>query len=204
MKENKLKDMSIDTIYKVMNDIRSQLSNVAQENNVRFEGGAGLARCLFISTLIVQLNAKLVYETGFNIGGTAGPTADALRFTEGKFVGFEIDRGKQVVVDKFLSMFPNAEMVWGDSQQTLEKRWKETQEQPDLFFVDGGHSEQVCTCDFNHALKIVRPGGIIMVDDISNPPVSNVIHQLIPSTGSMWFEGIHQGTGVVIYQKPTG
>lgn len=191
-----------DAVYNQIGSNKRRLGNIVLENSVPFEGGAGAQRGLFIASLIMQLDAQLAYETGFNIGGTASYAAEALAYTGGRFVGFELKTEVKPVVDEFLRIYPHAEMVWGDSQVTLRERWERTQERPDFFFVDGGHSQKVCAYDFNHALQIVKPGGIIMVDDISNPPISDFIRQLIPENGSLWFEGKHQGTGVAIYQVP--
>ena len=179
-----------------------ELRDLAKEKQILFEGGTNIVRGLMAINFVIQLNAQLVYETGFNVGGSAAVMSEALQYTGGKLVSFEIDKSKRPVADRFLELYPNSEIVWGDSRQTLEQRWQNTNECPDFFFVDGGHSEEICSYDFNHALKIVKPGGVIMVDDTSNAPVKNVIHSLVPDIGSMWFEGEHQGTGVVVYQKP--
>lgn len=39
----------------------------------------------------------------------------------------------------------------------------------DMIFVDGDHSAEGCVLDMDHALRLLAPGGVVLVDDLDNP-----------------------------------
>ena len=60
----------------------------------------------------------------------------------------------------------------GNTKETLPK-WIESDEfQPfDFAWIDGGHSEETITSDYENIRKAISPGGLIVMDDYYNPPL---------------------------------
>lgn len=183
-----------------LEELGRPLFEYGQSLGITFEGGAAEDKKLLLFTLVHLLGAKLVYETGFNAGGAACCIAEALHHFQGKYVGFEISERRRPVIEEFHRRFPGNEVVMGNSAATLPARWEATQERPDLFFVDGDHTEAATKRDLQHAVNIVRPGGIVMVDDIRLPPVRKALISVVPEKEWVWFDGPHCGPGSCIYQ----
>ena len=45
----------------------------------------------------------------------------------------------------------------------------------DLVHVDGGHSEFCATCYMKHADLLLKPGGIMIVDDTDAPQINRLV-----------------------------
>lgn len=58
----------------------------------------------------------------------------------------------------------------------------------DLVFIDGGHSEETVKADFANALKIIRRGGSIMLDDHWNYPGGGGCAPLIRTLSRLDFD----------------
>ena len=52
----------------------------------------------------------------------------------------------------------------------------------DIVHIDGGHSEECINNDFKNAIKLVKSGGIIIIDDTDSQHISNYVDQYL-STG---------------------
>jgi predicted O-methyltransferase YrrM len=189
------------TILELLLSPQAALMSYGQERGITFEGGAGPDKKLLLFALVYILGAKLVYETGFNAGGTASAMAESLKLTRGKYVGFEIAEKRVPVIEEFHRRYPGHEVVMGNSAVTLPARWEATRETPDLFFVDGDHSEHGALKDMEHAKKIVRPGGVIMVDDVNDPGIRRAINRAFEPSKIMWFDNEQvNGPGSCVYQ----
>lgn len=46
----------------------------------------------------------------------------------------------------------------------------------DLVFVDGGHLYELAFCDILFGLRLVRPGGLVVVDDVWMPSVTTAVN----------------------------
>ena len=197
--------MNESLVHKIFDGLQSPanvLGEFAKARGISFEGGAAIDKKLMLFTLTIMTNAKLVYETGFNVGGSACSFAEALKQTGGKYVGFEIAERRRPVFEEFLRRYPGHEIVMGDSASTLPQRWEATHEQPDVFFVDGDHRAQAAIGDIKHALNIVRPGGMIMIDDVAHPPVRAAVDEILEEDRIIWFnDPDYHGPGSCIYQK---
>jgi hypothetical protein len=69
-----------------------------------------------------------------------------------------------------------------------------------LVFIDGGHDEDVCRHDTTVALKLVRPGGVIVWDDYTPywPGVYRVVNDIARTRPVRHFPRL----GLVIHQVP--
>ena len=54
-------------------------------------------------------------------------------------------------------------------QKTSREFWAQNVDEFDFIYIDGSHLPRDFILDFVHALKHVRPGGIIWCDDYANP-----------------------------------
>jgi predicted O-methyltransferase YrrM len=61
------------------------------------------------------------------------------------------------------------EFIVGKSQDELPKLY-ESGERFNLILVDGDHSREACRNDMELSHKLLEPGGIMLVDDLSNAP----------------------------------
>ena len=73
------------------------------------------------------------------------------------------------------SKHPNKEVVLigGDTRGTLIGFHK----QVDFVFVDGGHSVATIINDLHHAYRVVKPGGLIVADDVYIGRSAEFLHQ---------------------------
>ncbi len=76
--------------------------------------------------------------------------------------------------------FSIADMTFvpGDSRETLRAA-RDSGKQFDLFHLDGGHAEEIYRADIENVLPMMKPSGIIIIDDTNIPYISNHIDQLI-------------------------
>jgi predicted O-methyltransferase YrrM len=70
------------------------------------------------------------------------------------------------------------ELIQGDSRVEV-KKWVDadptTRERSfDLVHVDGGHSEDCVSNDFPNAIRLVKHGGLVVIDDVNNSYINNL------------------------------
>ena len=117
---------------------------------------------------------KKICEIGFNAGHSAvlllqasSPDAEVLFFDLGEHAYME------PCYDYVKGEFPQkTTMIVGDSRQTIPRHIAEHPEVMatfDLVHVDGGHEESVFSSDIQCAMKLIKPGGIVIVDDTQVP-----------------------------------
>lgn len=172
----------------------------AREQGIGHEGYTDHVKRMMLASLVIS-NATtldtLIYETGFNTGASAAALAEAIEITGGKLVCFEIDELKKPIADKFLERFPETQFVWGDSGETILPRLAQDAGKVTLFHQDGSHGEEDTSQEISNALVLLKPGGILVVDDSNDPTTARAIRCIIPNEG-LWLT--HQ-TGQFIYQK---
>jgi len=84
------------------------------------------------------------------------------------------------------SRFPHShfEYIEGDSTVTMPA-WIERNAAVvgtyDVVHVDGGHSEHCVTSDMRNADRLVKLGGILIVDDTNHPPIARCADAFVAS-----------------------
>ena len=124
--------------------------------------------------------ARLVIETGFNGGHSAAAFLAAS--PDVKVVSFDIARWDYVRQAKTLidELFPGRHtLIFGDSRWTVEEYWDANPtSRADIVFIDGGYHEDVPWSDATNLLNILRPGGLLVLDDIDYPDVGQAWKRL--------------------------
>lgn len=116
------------------------------------------------------INAKRVCEIGFNAGHSALLMLLSKTITDFTIFDIGLHKYTKPTFDYIVSKFPNVkfEYVIGDS--TIEMPlWINKNShlcgQYDVVHIDGGHSEYCITNDIKNSLKLVKIGGILVIDD---------------------------------------
>lgn len=108
---------------------------------------------------------QLAGETGFGAGGSATALLSANETI--RVVSFELAAtyGVQLAKHAIDGAYPGRHrLVGGDSRVTVPA-WDGGLF--GLFFVDGDHSRDGATADLEAALAVTRPGGLIVIDDLT-------------------------------------
>ena len=140
-----------------------------RDNGARmYEGGASVEEALYLRSVTRLTEAKTVAEIGFNVGFSS------IAFLESgpdvTVVSFELDRRHAVELAKDFvdERYPGRhELVIGNSLQTVPAYAETKAGTFDLVFVDGGHEYEIATADILNSCRLARPGGIIVVDDLT-------------------------------------
>jgi hypothetical protein len=79
------------------------------------------------------------------------------------------------------SEFPNAiiDYIQGDSTVEIPKKMRFLEDIYDVVHVDGGHSQHCVTTDLDSASKLVKKGGIIIVDDTNFTHISDTLDEFL-------------------------
>lgn len=110
-------------------------------------------------------DAALAGETGFAQGGSAAAmlsASDTIRVASFEIADhYDLHLAKHGIDGAFPGRHS---LIQGDSRETLPA-W----DGPlfDLFFVDGDHSYDGAMSDLVNALAMTRPGGLIVIDDLT-------------------------------------
>ena len=127
------------------------------------QGGASPAQHDYLRAAAAGMS--LAGETGFAEGRSAAALLSANETI--RVVSFEIADHYDIHLAKhgIDGAFPDRHsLVQGDSRETVPD-W----DGPlfDLFFVDGDHTVDGASADLTNALAITRPGGLIVIDDLT-------------------------------------
>jgi hypothetical protein len=124
-----------------------------------------------------------ICEIGFNAGHSAMLLLLASSATT--FTIFDIGHHlyTQSCLNYIEHIFPQVafEYIVGDSTQTMPTHMEGRQETYDLVHVDGGHSEFCATSDMKHADILLKPGGIMVVDDTDAPQINGLVNLYLAS-----------------------
>jgi predicted O-methyltransferase YrrM len=115
----------------------------------------------FIFEVSRLLKPALSWEIGSCDGAGAGHLAEGHR--DGLVITVDISPDSKKKVDDLF--VPNVVALLGDSIEVLDKlKWKP---QIDLLFIDGEHSRRQVEAEYLAYRGLMRPGGIILMDDIA-------------------------------------
>ena len=124
-----------------------------------------------------------ICEIGFNAGHSAMLLLLASSATT--FTVFDIGhhRYTQPCLNYIEHIFPHVafEYIVGDSTLTMPTQMEGRQETYDLVHVDGGHSEFCATSDMKHADILLKPSGIMVVDDTDAPQINGLVNLYLAS-----------------------
>ena len=160
-----------------------------RENGARvYEGGASADEALYLRNLARLTGARTIAEIGFNVGFSSIAFLES--DPEVTVVSFELDRRHAVEMAKSFvdDRYPGRhELVIGNSLQTVPAYAEGKSGAFDLIFVDGGHEYEVAAADIRNARKLARPGGILVVDDLTP------WHPWGAGPAQAWYEAIDEG-----------
>ncbi len=202
---------------KIIGDLGAELIDFAVAQDIKMEGSTSIHKRLMLATWINICGTESVkmengqyshhhppvifYETGFNIGLSAVAACEAVANCPGggKVISFELDEKKRPVAEKLESMYPDIlTVVWGDSNETVQRHFDSTGDAPQIFFADGAHCFNKTVKELEVAFSILKPGGFLFLDDTLDP-VARKARDTFRSP-ECWIDIFHQ-TGLSVLQK---
>jgi predicted O-methyltransferase YrrM len=140
-----------------------------RDNGARmYEGGASVEEALYLRNIARVTEAKAIVEIGFNVGFSSiaflesGPDVTVVSFELDRRHGVEL--AKQFVDERYPGRH---ELIIGNSVETVPAYAESKAGTFDLAFVDGGHEYEIANADIRNTCRLVRPGGIVVVDDLT-------------------------------------
>jgi predicted O-methyltransferase YrrM len=120
---------------------------------------------------------KTIGEVGFNVGMSSAVFLHAI--PDAKVYSFDIGHWSYVGHQKALidRLWPGRHMLTiGDSRQSVPQ-FTELVKEPifDFVFIDGGHQDNIPISDIMNFLKLVKPGGILCIDDVCGEPFAKPV-----------------------------
>ena len=133
-----------------------------------------------------QANVGKICEIGFNAGHSAMLMLLANTNKHVEFTVFDIGHHKYTkpCFEYIKQAFSHVqfEYVEGDSTIVMPKWIKlDMHNTSDLVHVDGGHSEYCASNDMKNADSLLKPGGIMIIDDTDAPQINNLVDKFIAS-----------------------
>ena len=130
--------------------------------------------------LVKTHKPEVVVEIGTWDGGRAVEMAKAN--PEMTYIGFDLfERGSEYsdlkeknvkphfsvaqVSDRLSRFDMDFTLIRGDTNETFSRWADKRPDFVDMVYIDGGHSVETITNDFNNALKCLKKGGLIVFDD---------------------------------------
>jgi predicted O-methyltransferase YrrM len=158
-------DREMSRIERLMWDVYGHVC----DNGARmYEGGASVEEALYLRNIARVTEAKAIVEIGFNVGFSSiaflesGPDVTVVSFELDRRHGVEL--AKQFVDERYPGRH---ELIIGNSVATVPAYAESNAGTFDLAFVDGGHEYEIATADIRNTCRLVRPGGIVVVDDLT-------------------------------------
>jgi predicted O-methyltransferase YrrM len=151
----------------------------------------------FLFEVVRRLRPRLSWEIGSCEGAGAGHLGEGFR--EGQVVTVDIKAEAKNAVDA-LSL-PNVVALLGDSLEILNKiKWKPS---IDLLFIDGEHTHSRVASECAAYFPLVKPGGLILFDDIALSPEMSAVWDEIKEP-KVALNNLHfSGFGAVLKPGPT-
>ena len=201
------------------------------ETEVRFVGGADLVRIVGATSdaegwilAVLSKRARTMFEFGTATGRTAylwalnsPPDATIVTLTLGpderasyQDAEGDAEKDRRFALEEsqfsrfYYSDTPVAGKVkqhFGDSKAFDESAWAN---RCDLVFVDGSHARSYVESDSRKALRLVRPGGLVLWHDYRGPKSVPGVYLALNAL-SRDLPLVHvSGTSLVAYRKPVG
>tara|TARA_Y100000593_G_scaffold45669_3_gene86842 strand:- start:1189 stop:1824 length:636 start_codon:yes stop_codon:yes gene_type:complete len=114
--------------------------------------------------IIQQLQPRVIFETGFNVGRSS---ATMLNYCDSDCRVYSMDKNKKCrpFGDALSEIFPNFELIIGNTDKKLAPILKEKQLKIDLAFIDGSHDPAVAKRDIICVQQHMNDNGCILIDD---------------------------------------
>lgn len=177
-----------DKIDNILDSIQQEIPFLLEGNCFHYGEPAQLSEYLIYKRInfvnvIKDHGIKTMIEIGFNAGHSATCFLAAMP-ADGSLLCFDL--GEHRYMKPCFSMiqekYPQLkEVILGDSKQTLKEFVEnnpEKREFYDCIHVDGGHDETVFS-DVLYSDFLLKPGGILILDDINYPPVSHTLDKCL-------------------------
>ena len=158
-------------------------------------------------TLLKHRYVKKMIEIGFNAGHSASVFLHALP-KDSTFLSFDICEHPYTkdCFQYLQSKHPQLkDMIEGDSTVTLPKFVEENPSEIgtyDVIHVDGGHSAEVCLSDLKGAHILLKPGGVLILDDTFIPEIMNFAYSLEEIGYTMLFQLPTPTYSHILFEKP--
>jgi hypothetical protein len=117
------------------------------------------------SALLLLLNSKATDFTVFDIG-MHRYTEPALKYIESKFPNVKFE---YILGDSTVKM-----PIWIDNNRHLCGQY-------DVVHIDGGHSHHCAANDVKNSLKLVKVGGVLIIDDVHDAFISRQVDLCLES-----------------------
>jgi hypothetical protein len=193
-------------------DALVEKSEVDLEGNCFYHGNTKLTDWRFTykrvnyASIIRDFQVKRMLEIGFNAGHSSVVFLEAMP-KDGEYISVDLGEHpySRPCFEYLQTQYPQLkEYIVGDSRKTLPEfltTHPENVESFDCIHVDGGHSVEVVLSDIQYSHSLLKPKGILIVDDTQIPEILQTIPLLL-QTG---YTFIHQiptfGFSHVVLQK---
>jgi len=172
--------------------------------------------CIFLVDIIQKHKPKFCLETGTSTGRGSATILCAAKPIKHISVDINLDGGagcwaSRGHIENMLENFDNFFHFEGDSRHILNDKFIKDQlpQGVDLFFVDGGHSRDVCYSDMKNVWPHINIGGVMIVDDyMSGPPngaylpgVDKAVEEFSKEIGLAHDRWYNKGKGCAIFRK---
>ena len=169
----------------------------------------------FLIDLLDEISPSYCLETGTSTGRSS---ATILCFAEPKkHISIELNLdgviggSSRSHIQNMMTEFSNFRCIEGDSRLILNREFFEN-EYPngvDFYFVDGGHTFEVCLSDMELVWPYINEGGIMIVDDYrSGPPggchiqsVDDAVHKFAYKHSLTFARWHGNGKGCATFRK---
>jgi predicted O-methyltransferase YrrM len=166
-----------------------------------------LTDCDILRDLLLEERPRVVIEIGLAYGGSALAIAEAL-------VAQDRPDARHLIIDAYQDQFSNVgweamlsgglesvcELIPERSQLALPRMLAEGVV-ADAAFVDGSHIFHNVFVDLHFLRELVRPGGLIILDDCQWPSVATAARYFEVNTGWV-LQSIPQATRLTAYRLP--
>jgi len=158
-------------------------------------------------TLLKHRHVKKMIEIGFNAGHSATVFLHALP-KDSIFLSFDLCEHPYTkeCFEYLQSKHPQLKhMIEGDSTVTLPKFIEENPSEIgtyDVIHVDGGHSAEVCLSDLRGAHILLKPGGVLILDDTNADEIMCFIPSLEHLGYKMLFQIPTHTYSHILFEKP--
>lgn len=158
-------------------------------------------------TLLRHRFVKKMIEIGFNAGHSASVFLHALP-KDSSLTYFDLCEHSYTKECYEYLKFKHPQqqrMIDGDSTKTLPQFIRDNPSEVgtyDVVHVDGGHSQTVCISDLNHAHILLKPGGVLILDDTFMPEIAALVPQLEDMGYRMLFQIPTIAYSHILFEKP--